>query len=327
MGEEYNVKALASKVLARDRSSLSRAITCIESRRAKDVLAAEELLEQLLPYSGRSLRIGITGIPGVGKSSCIEALGLRLLEKEPKARVAVLAIDPSSYRSRGSILADKVRMEKLSRHPRAYIRPSPSGMVAGGTSGSTEEAILICEAAGYSYIFVETVGVGQREIAVREVVDCVVVLLLAGTGDHWQGIKRGILEIADLILVHKSDGKYVSSVRAAVAQYRETMQLISSHTSGWKVPVLACSSKTGEGLDEMWKAVQAFFSFADKGYLIANRQKQRLTQLEYLIANRLIEAIQSLSSYKEATDIVEKGKSLPRKIANQLISTYLSSLK
>ena len=327
MGKSYDVESLSVGVLSGERSSLSRAITCIESKRTEDGVAAEALLETLLPKSSRSFRIGITGIPGAGKSSLIEALGLHLLKQDAKARIAVLAIDPSSHLSKGSILADKTRMESLSRHSRVYIRPSPSGMIAGGTAASTQEVILLCEAAGYSYVFVETVGVGQRELSVREIVDCVLVLLLADTGDHWQGIKRGILEIADLVLLHKADGKNISSARAAAAQHRAIIQLTTAHMPGWKVPVHACSSKTGEGLDKLWQAVQDFFTYAKKGHLHTQRREQRLSQLQQQFTSMLLEALHTLPAYEEAKAAAARGESLPRKLAKRLVDTYLKSLK
>lgn len=323
----YDVKEGVAGLLLGQKSSLSRAITCIESHRKSDTSAAEALLEAILPYTGKAQRIGITGVPGVGKSTFIEALGMCILEEVPQAKIAVLAIDPSSHRSQGSIMADKTRMERLSRHPRVYIRPSSTGLSAGGMALGTQEAILLCEAAGYNYVFVETVGVGQTEMAARKVVDCVWLLMLAGAGDAWQGLKRGILEIADLLFVNKADGEHKIAAQQALLQYRSTTPLMPSYMPGWEVPVLAGSSLRGTGINEAWVQTQRFFKQAQKNnYLSQHRKDQRISQLQQYLSYYLHEALLSTRAYQKAKKALAEHSSSPRKLARGLIKTYLPSL-
>ena len=236
-----------------DRRALARAITLIESTRADHRAAAEELLAELLPHTGNSIRIGISGVPGVGKSTFIEAFGLHVIGQGHK--VAVLAVDPSSQRTGGSILGDKTRMEELTRNTSAFIRPSPSGGTLGGVARRTREAMLACEAAGYDVVIVETVGVGQSETAVSDMVDLFMLLLLPGGGDELQGIKKGIVELADLIVVNKADGALVDAARHAVAEYRHALALLRSPSKDWKVPVLTCSAATRIGVPEVWDTI------------------------------------------------------------------------
>ncbi len=239
-------------LVAGERGALARAITLVESRRADHRERASELLAQLMSRTGGAIRVGVTGVPGVGKSSFIEALGLRLVEAGH--RVAVLAVDPTSVRSGGSILGDKTRMERLSRSERAFIRPSPSRGTLGGVAARTRETMLLCEAAGYDVVLVETVGVGQSELAVSAMTDTFLALMLAGAGDELQGIKRGLMEVVDALVVHKADGDNVEKARRAAAGYRHALHLLHGR-SAWEPRVTTASSLTGEGIDEAWQLV------------------------------------------------------------------------
>lgn len=246
---------LADEVLAGDRRALARAITLVESTRPADRPAAEALLERLLPHAGKADRIGISGVPGVGKSTFIEAFGLHAITKG--RRVAVLAVDPSSRRSHGSILGDKTRMEMLARNPAAFIRPSPAGATLGGVARRTREAMLVAEAAGYDLVLVETVGVGQSETAVADMVDMFVLLLLPGGGDELQGIKKGIVELADALLVNKAEGALKAVAERSVADYRAALRLIRAGGADWTPPVVACSALAGDGIAEAYAMVLA----------------------------------------------------------------------
>jgi len=246
----------ARGVRAGDATVLARAITLVESTAAQHGAVAAELMELLLPHRDRSVRIGITGVPGVGKSTFIEAFGLSLCEGGH--RVAVLAVDPTSAISGGSILGDKTRMELLSRHPAAYIRPSPSGGALGGVTRKTRETITLCEAAGYDVILVETVGVGQSEIAVRSMTDFFLLLALTGAGDELQGIKKGIVEMADAIVVTKADGDNVMAAEKLKLELAQVLHILTAATRGWKPEVLTCSALKGTGMAEVWKLVERF---------------------------------------------------------------------
>lgn len=248
--------AIAKGVLAGDRAALARAITLVESAARQHAAPARALLAQLLPHAGKSIRIGITGPPGAGKSTFIDTIGCNLTERGHK--VAVLAIDPSSAKTRGSILGDKTRMEKLARAANAFIRPSPTGGVLGGVAGKTREAILVCEAAGYDVILVETVGAGQNEIALRSMVDFLLLLLITGAGDELQGIKKGVIEIADAIIINKADGDNITAAHAARAQFERALHFVAPATSGWRTRALSASGLTGAGIDEIWTVISEF---------------------------------------------------------------------
>ena len=248
--------ALAEGLLAGDRRVLARAITLVESTRPDHRAEAEALLARVLPASGGALRLGVTGVPGVGKSRFIEAFGLHLIERGH--RVAVLAVDPSSQRSRGSILGDKTRMQDLARAPGAFIRPSPAGGTLGGVARRTREALLVCEAAGFDVVIVETVGVGQSETAVAGMVDAFLLLLQPGGGDELQGFKRGIIELADLVVVTKADGELEAAAGRAVAEYQGALGFLRPPNPAWRPPVLLCSAATGAGIAEVWEAVERF---------------------------------------------------------------------
>jgi LAO/AO transport system kinase len=250
-----DTRLLCDAIRAGDRRALARAITLLESTRADHAAQGQALLEQLVPAAGGAVRLGITGTPGVGKSTFIEALGLHLLEAGH--RVAVLAVDPSSPRTGGSILGDKTRMERLARRPEAFIRPSPSGGSLGGVAHRTREALLICEAAGYDVVLVETVGIGQSEYAVAGMVDFFLILLQPGSGDELQGIKRGVLELADGLVVNKWDGEWKEAAERARAEYGRALKLLRPLSPHWSPRVLAASAHTGEGIEAVWEMVRA----------------------------------------------------------------------
>ena len=265
-----DIDALARQVRAGDRRALARAITLVESTRDDHRAAADRLLDILLPSAGQSIRIGITGVPGVGKSTFIEAFGLHAIGAGH--RVAVLAIDPSSRRSGGSILGDKTRMEELARNPSAFIRPSPAGETLGGVARRTREAMLICEVAGFDTIVVETVGVGQSESAVADMTDMFLLLLLPGGGDELQGLKRGIVEMADLVLVNKDDGDLAPAARRAASEYSAALHLLGAGSADWRVPVATCSALTGMGIAEAWDMVGKFHATMQARGAIAERR-------------------------------------------------------
>src|SRR6266540_3306557 len=241
-----DVAALARGIRAGERAVLARAITLIESKRADHQKAARELVQKLLPGTGKAVRVGITGMPGAGKSTTIDALGTYLTDKGH--RVAVLAVDPSSNRTGGSILADKTRMPRLAADGNAFIRPSPTSGSLGGVAAKTREAMLVCEAAGFDVVLVETVGIGQSETAVADMTDFFLVLLLPGAGDELQGLKKGVVELADMLAVNKADGDNVARARAAAAEYRAALHILSPRSPGWTAPVVTCSALTGEGV-------------------------------------------------------------------------------
>ena len=264
---------LVEGILKGDITTLSRAVTLVESLSAEHQTIAQEVIEKCLPYSGNSKRIGITGVPGAGKSTSIDVFGLHVLKEGGK--LAVLAIDPSSERTKGSILGDKTRMERLAVHPSAFIRPSPSAGSLGGVARKTRETIVLCEAAGYNNIFVETVGVGQSETAVHSMVDFFLLIQLAGTGDELQGIKRGIMEMADGIVINKADGDNVDRARLAQAQFRSALHLFPPTQSGWFPEVLCYSGYYGIGIEEVWDMIDRYFDFVkENGYFDRKRQEQ-----------------------------------------------------
>jgi LAO/AO transport system kinase len=248
-----DISSLENGILAGDRAALARAITLVESRRVDHQAAARALLEQLMPYTGKAQRIGITGVPGAGKSTTIEALGCNLTAAGH--RVAVLAVDPSSSRTGGSILGDKTRMERLSVDPNAFIRPSPSSGTLGGVTRKTREAMLLCEAAGFDVVIVETVGVGQSETAVADMVDIFLALLIPGGGDELQGIKKGLIEIADLIVINKADADPDLAERSA-RQYRAALHILTPASPDWTPPVITASGLKNDGLDRLWAQIE-----------------------------------------------------------------------
>lgn len=264
---------LVEGILKGDITTLSRAVTLVESVNPSHYAIAQEVIEKCLPHSGHSRRIGITGVPGAGKSTSIDVFGLHVLEKGGK--LAVLAIDPSSERTKGSILGDKTRMEKLSTHPGAFIRPSPSAGSLGGVARKTRETVVLCEAAGFNNIFIETVGVGQSETAVHSMVDFFLLIQLAGTGDELQGIKRGIMEMADGIVINKADGENINRAKLAQAQFRSALHLFPPTASGWQPEVLTYSGYYEIGISEVWDMIDRYFAYVTaNGYFDERRRVQ-----------------------------------------------------
>ena len=300
--EELEITELVDGIIACDRKAVARAITLVESKKASDVSLSEKLLEGIQSADGSSLRIGISGSPGVGKSTFIESIGQLMLDDGNK--LAVLAIDPSSSISGGSILGDKTRMESLSRNEKVFIRPSPSGESLGGVNRSTRESIAIIEAAGFNITIVETVGVGQSQTEVFDMIDIFIVLLSPGAGDQLQGIKRGIIEVADILVVNKSDGDLKSSSRNTVLDYKNALKLLKPRTKDWSVPVIACSSLENIGLDECWESIQNFQKFiSSSGLLQHNRNKQ---QKKWLLEE----------TKQELLDALEKNEDIQDKLRN-----------
>lgn len=309
---------LAEGVLARDKVALGRAITLVESNAPAHQPAAQRLLGLLAPHAGGAMRVGITGVPGAGKSTLIEALGCHLTDEGK--RLAVLAVDPSSSVTGGSILADKVRMERLARQPQAFIRPSPTGGALGGVARKTREAILLCEAAGYDVVLVETVGVGQNEVTVRAMVDCFLVLMLAGGGDELQGIKKGVMELADAVILHKADGENRRRCVLAQGEMRRVLHYLHPATRGWTTPVLLASALTGEGVAEIWRSVEEFFRSARATQVLEERRRdQSVAAMQALIEeevrNRFFRDPAIRQALEEGRRAVAGGTMTPRAAA------------
>lgn len=309
-------------ILERNRPVLSRTITLIESALPDHQALSREILSRLLPHTGKAVRLGITGVPGVGKSTFIESFGMYLVEKGH--RPAILAVDPSSTRSGGSIMADKTRMERLSVEPNAFIRPSPSSGVLGGVARKTREAMLLCEAAGYDVIIVETVGVGQSETAVASMVDFFLVLMLAGAGDELQGIKKGILELADAIVINKADGDNLEKAERARKEYENALHFLRPSSAVWTPPVLMCSALEKSGISAVWEMI---LSFREKitaaGELEAKRKKQALAWMWALVDEGLKDRFQRNREVKnhlpEITQAIQNGEMTPTDAANRLL--------
>lgn len=317
----WTVAELAAALRRGDRVALGRAITLVESRRAADSARAGALIDALLPDTGRSFRLGITGVPGVGKSTFIEQFGLALIERGH--RVAVLAVDPSSRISRGSILGDKTRMERLSVHPAAYIRPSPTGGSLGGVTAGSYETVLLCEAAGFDFIIIETVGVGQSETAVADLADGLLLLLLPGAGDDLQGIKRGIVEMADLLAVNKADGPQARIARQAQLDYRRALHLFPPKANGWTPRVLTCSAQDGRGIGEIVDAVADFRTHLQhNGFLEADRRQRREAWLQSTLSDNLLSRLREhatvAAAWPEVTQAVREGRLSVRSAVEQL---------
>lgn len=305
-----------------DRKVIAKTITLVESSNPAHQELITEVLNALLPFTGNSVRLGITGVPGVGKSTFIESLGLHLVEQG--LRAAILAVDPSSARSGGSIMGDKTRMEKLSVEERAFIRPSPSGGTLGGVSRKTRESMLICEAAGFDVVIVETVGVGQSEVTVASMVDFFLILILAGAGDGLQGIKRGIIELADAIAVNKADGDNIERAQVARRSYEDAVSLLFSSSSTWMPPVITCSAIQMTGVDEIWKTVLDHRKkLTATGELDLKRKKQALEWMRLLLDEGLKTWFYQLPEVKELLPglswSVEKGSITPTMAANTLL--------
>ncbi|MDX1942512.1 MAG: methylmalonyl Co-A mutase-associated GTPase MeaB [Saprospiraceae bacterium] len=321
-----SVEAYVKGILAGDRIILSQAITLIESTRPEHRLLAQDIIEACLTKRNASIRIGITGSPGVGKSTFIEAFGTHLIEKGH--RLAVLAIDPTSQISKGSILGDKTRMAKLASNKNAFIRPSAAGDSLGGVARKTREAILLCEAAGFDTIIIETVGVGQSETAVHSMVDCFLLLLLPGAGDELQGIKRGIVEMADILAVNKADGERLALAKRTQQEYRNALHFFPIKASGWTPPVLTCSATNNEGIAEIWYMIEDFWKFTvENGYFEHNRQEQSRHWLHETILTSLRAQFYGNESIKVRLKEIEKqvleGKLSTSKGAEELLNLFL----
>ncbi|MBM7805845.1 LAO/AO transport system kinase [Geodermatophilus bullaregiensis] len=323
-----DVPALLEGVLGGDRRSLARAITLVESRRADHRERAQELLVELLPHAGNARRVGISGVPGVGKSTFIDQLGVDLTAAGSK--VAVLAVDPSSARSGGSILGDKTRMARLSVDPAAFIRPAPTAGTLGGVAQATRESMVVVEAAGHDVVLVETVGVGQSEVTVAEMVDSFLFLTLARTGDQLQGIKRGILEIADVIAVNKADGPAAGDARKAARELAGAIRMLRGHGEDWQVPVLTCAGLTGEGLAEVWaKLVEHQDRARASGAFDERRRSQQVRWTRQLVRDGLEQRLRAHPGVRAAAPELEKavlaGELTPALAARQLLETFLGS--
>ena len=323
-----DIQKLAGAVRDGDRRALGRAITLVESIRDDHREQAERLQEALLPHRVDSIRVGISGVPGVGKSTFIEALGQHVIEKG--RRVAVLAVDPSSKLSGGSILGDKTRMETLTRQPDAFIRPSPAGTTLGGVARRTREAISICEAARYDVVLVETVGVGQSETAVKEMTDMFVLLLSPAGGDELQGMKKGIVELADMILVNKADGEFETSARHAVSDYRSAIHLLRPASPNWQVPVAACSALSGLGIDEAWTHVEDYeTTLSDSGEIAQRRAEQARSWLWSEVGDTLLERLKAHPDVRSVLsgleDQVVHGTTTPAAAARRVLQAFLGA--
>jgi LAO/AO transport system kinase len=331
MRNRLSTDQYATGILAGDRLLLSRAITLIESRRPDDQALAQELLANVVAQtassrSESSIRVGITGVPGVGKSTFIEALGKHLTELGHQ--LAVLAVDPTSQRSGGSLLGDKTRMETLSMNPDAYIRPSPAGDSLGGVAQRTRETILLCEAAGFDIILVETVGVGQSETVVHGMVDFFLLLMLAGAGDELQGMKRGIMELADALAITKADDDNITHARRAQVDYQNALHLFPPTGTGWFPPVLTCSALTGEGIPTIWQTILDHQQLATaNGYRKQRRQEQQLTWFRSLIQHELNARFYAQTGMRERLETIENkvkaGTLLPVPAVQALLDSSL----
>lgn len=316
-------------ILAADRRALARAITLVESTRAVDRREAEDLLTAILPFTGRAMRVGISGAPGAGKSTFIEALGGLLTAMGRK--IAVLAVDPSSRRSGGAILGDKTRMEQLSRNPNAFIRPSPAGTTLGGVARRTREAILLLEAARFEVVIVETVGVGQSETAVAEMVDVFLLLISPGSGDELQGIKRGVMELADLVAVTKGDGDLLAAANRAAADYQAALHLMRPKFPDLAAKVIVVSALTGAGVAEAWEAIVAFHgALRAGGHLGKLRDDQARrwfwTEVEAILADGIANDPATAALARRVEADVVAGRALPHSAARGLIASVLGSL-
>lgn len=306
MQKRLSSEAYINGILANDRIILSRAITLIESQLSDDRKLAEKVLEGILPNTGKAIRIGITGVPGVGKSTFIEALGKYITSQNK--RIAVLAIDPTSQRTKGSILGDKTRMEELAHDPLAYIRPSPSGNTLGGVANKTRETMLLCEAAGFDIILIETVGVGQSETVVKGMVDFFLLLMLSGAGDELQGIKRGIMEMADAVAITKADGDNIQKAKNAKMEYIHALHLYPPTENNWFPPVLTCSALKQTGLSEIWEVILKYNNqMSENGFWKKNRQEQNLSWMYDYIKQFLESQFFDNQDVKSNISLIEKS--------------------
>ena len=326
--QDHSVEELVDGVLQGDRVKLAKTITLVESNARTHFEKAQDVLSKLLPHSGKSIRIGISGVPGAGKSTIIEALGMSLIEQGHK--VAVLTIDPSSSLTKGSILGDKTRMEKLSREENCFIRPSPSGGTLGGVTRKSRETIIVCEAAGYDVILIETVGVGQNEITVRSMVDFFLLVQIAGAGDELQGIKKGVIEISDAICVNKADGQNKQKANIARSEYANVLHYLKPVTEGWQTNAFVCSAITGEGIKELWNVIEKFKEITKtSGVFEIRRKDQKVEWVFRMIEDELKDSFYNQPDIKDnipkLTSLIQKGTILPTAAAEELLKIFNSN--
>ncbi|MEP3275276.1 MAG: methylmalonyl Co-A mutase-associated GTPase MeaB [Stappiaceae bacterium] len=316
----------AKRIEAGDHATLARAITLVESKRSTHRHTAHRLIQHLLPLTGKAWRIGVTGVPGVGKSTAIDQLGANLTASGKK--VAVLAVDPSSSRTGGSILGDKTRMARLSTDVNAFVRPSPSSGTLGGVAAKTRETMLLCEAAGFDIILVETVGIGQSETTVEEMVDFFLVLMLPGAGDELQGIKKGVLEIADMIAVNKADGEGKLRADAAASEYRAALNILAPKSPLWTPPVISVSGLGNIGLDTLWGKIAAHRQImTDSGELAKRRSNQQVSWMWSMLRDRLLEMLKTHPELKETLPAIEADVRAGKMAASLAVDTVSDLLK
>lgn len=328
--KQLTVDEYVDGILSGNRTVLSQAITLVESLRPEHYALSQEIIARCLPHSGKSYRIGVTGVPGAGKSTVIEELGCILTGQGH--RLAVLAIDPSSAVTKGSILGDKTRMEKLSVDPNAFIRPSPSAGSLGGVARKTRETIVLCEAAGFDIVFIETVGVGQSETAVHSMVDMFLLILISGAGDELQGIKRGIMEMADVLAINKADGQNIKKALMAKAQYQSALRLFPMSQSGWAPVATTCSAYTRDGLFELWDTVEEFFKqIKENGYFNRHRQEQSQYWMRETINDELLRSFYEdekvMHAAKTLEESVRQGQVSPFVAAQELLDLFFNELR
>jgi LAO/AO transport system kinase len=318
--QTYTPSEFVDAILQGNITILSQAVTLVESARPEHQQLAQEIIEKCLPHAGKSVRVGITGVPGAGKSTSIDSFGMYLIEQGRK--LAVLAIDPSSERSKGSILGDKTRMEELSREKNAFIRPSPSAGSLGGVARKTRETIILCEAAGFDTVFVETVGVGQSETAVHSMVDFFLLIQLAGTGDELQGIKRGIMEMADGIVINKADGDNLEKARLAASQFRSALHLFPLADSGWTPQVLTYSGYYKTGIREIWKMIDEYTAFTKQNAYFDYRRNE---QSKYWMYESINESLRNAFYHNPA--VVAMLKTAEQQVLNSEISSFIAATR
>lgn len=325
-----DLNSLYEGIINGDRIILGQGISIVESKLHSDRDLASRLMERILPYTGKSWRIGITGVPGVGKSTFIEAISKYIVNSSHK--VAVLSIDPTSPLTKGSILGDKTRMEKLSKHPMAFVRPSASADHSGGVARNTRESMLLCEAAGFDIVIIETVGVGQSEFDVKNMVDFFLLLMLSGAGDELQGMKKGIMELADALVITKADGENIMTATQAAAMYQQALHLFQARRSDWEPVVLTTSSLTGSGIDKIWETITRFFTNeSSKRSISDNRKKQQIAWFHHAFHELMNMDINSTGSLQELqgklNQLVSDSVLSPRQAAEQLLHAYHEAIR